>query len=89
MGVINPLGFTPFGVGPMPQELVNLLLVHAVNQNTIVKAATRGDWDLAFTALLRDPLCSHLTIPQIEEMGRRLLAGNRRYLPQFFKKGKW
>jgi methylthioribose-1-phosphate isomerase len=41
------------------------------------------DLELAFEALAADPLCSHLTVPEIKEMGRKLLRANRRLLPQF------
>ena len=85
LGVVNSLGFTPLHVGPLPQKILNLVLPHAVNQKWIVDAGVTGDWDTAFKALINDPLCSHLSIPQIKKMGRELLEANRRYLPQFFK----
>lgn len=88
LGVVNSLGFTPLAVGPLPEAILNLVLPHAVNQQWVVEAGCRGDWDTAFKALINDPLCSHLSIPRIKKMGRELLETNRRYLPQFFRKRK-
>ncbi len=42
----------------------------------------------AKAALAGDPLCSHLTIPQVRKMGRALLEANRKHLPQFFARRK-
>lgn len=83
MGIVNQLGFTPLQVGPLPQAVLNLVLPHAVNQQFILEAGTTGNWDIAFKALISDPLCSHLSIPQIKKMGYELLKANRKYLPQF------
>ena len=83
-GMINSIGFRPVACGPMPQSLANLCTPHAVNQKLIVEAGIEGDWNKAFAALINDPLCSHLTIPQIKKMGRELLQANRKHLPQFF-----
>jgi alpha-galactosidase len=83
-GMINAIGFRPVACGPMPQSLANLCMPHAVNQKLIVEAGIEGSWDKAYAALINDPLCSHLTVPQIKKMGRELLEANRRHLPQFF-----
>lgn len=83
-GMINSIGFRPIACGPMPQCLANLCMPHAVNQMLIVEAGIEGNWEKAYSALVNDPLCSHLTIPKIKKMGRELLEANRKYLPQFF-----
>jgi len=83
LGVINSGGFNAICVGDLPQQIVNLVLPHVVNQDTIVEAGLEGDLDKALLALYNDPLCSHLTLPEIKEMGIRLLKANKEYLPKF------
>ena len=88
LGLVNSLGFTPITAGPLPENILPLVMPHAVNQKTIVEAGLQGDWDKAFTALANDPACAHLNWPQIEKMGSALLRANKKYLPQFFKGSK-
>ena len=83
-GVVNMLGFAPLGCVKMPPQLIGLTMPHVINQKMIVEAGIAGDWERAYQALINDPLCSHLTIPRIKKMGRKLLEANRKYLPQFF-----
>lgn len=84
LGLINANGFHPVIVGELPLQILNLVLPHVQNQDVIVEAGLRGDWDKAFYALYNDPLCSHLSYPKIKEMGKKLLEANRKYLSQFF-----
>lgn len=83
-GLINASGFYPITVGELPPQILNLVLPHIQNQEMIVEAGLSGDWDKAFYALYNDPLCSHLSYPEIKEMGKKLLKANKKYLPQFF-----
>lgn len=85
LGVTNACGFTPLTAGPLPEPVASLVRRHVVNQELIVDAAMEGDRDKAFAALLNDPVCSHLTVPRIREMGERLLRANRRWLPKTFR----
>jgi len=85
-GVVTRLGFTPLACGALPEKLVRLVMPHVINQQLTVEAALEGDWSKAYQALIGDPLCSHLSIPRIKEMGRRLLEANRRYLGQLFRR---
>jgi alpha-galactosidase/6-phospho-beta-glucosidase family protein len=87
LGTINALGFTPITACALPQKLLNLVLPHVNNQNDIAEAGISGNREQAMWALYNDPLCSHLTLPQVREMGTRLLEAHREYLPQFFKGG--
>jgi len=84
LGVVNNLGFTALTAGPLPQPLLNLVLPHVINQEMIVQAGLTGDRELALTALANDPLCRHLTYPEIKGMGLLLMQAHRAYLPQFF-----
>jgi len=88
LGVVNALGFTPMAAGPLPQKILNVVLPHVVNQDLIVEAGMEDDWDKAFDALINDPLCSHLAIPQIKKMGKELLDKNKKWLPQFYGRRK-
>lgn len=83
LGVVNNVGFTPLNIGNLPIEILNLVLPHAQNQNMIVDAGLKGDLEKALFALYNDPLCSHMTIPEMKEMGMRLLNAHKEYLPQF------
>jgi galacturan 1,4-alpha-galacturonidase len=87
-GMVNGTGFHPIAVGEMPNALANLCMPHALNNELIVEAGIEGDWDKAYHALMNDPLCARLPLPKIKEMGRKLLEANKKYLPQFFGKGK-
>ena len=86
LGVINSLGFSPVVAGPLPEQVLGLVMPHALNQKMIVEAGLDGDWGKAFAALENDPACAHLDSSKIEKMGTSLLRANRKYLPQFFKK---
>lgn len=83
LGVVNSSGFTPITAGKLPEPILNLVLPHVRNQDMIVDAGLTGDVDLALYALYNDPLCSQLTLPEIKEMGMKLLKAHKKYLPQF------
>ncbi|MCF7837897.1 MAG: hypothetical protein K9N49_04635, partial [Candidatus Marinimicrobia bacterium] len=83
-GLINATGFAAVAVGALPVPIQTVVLPHALNQALIVGAARTGDWEMAYQALINDPLCSHLSIPKIKAMGRKLLEANRAFLPRFF-----
>lgn len=84
LGVINSLGFTPLCAGNLPEPVLNLVLPHVGNQDLIAEAGLEGDLNKALLALYNDPLCNRLTLPEVREMGIRLLEAHRQYLPQFF-----
>lgn len=83
LGVINSRGFTPLSVGNLPDQILNLVLPHARNQDMIIEAGLEGNLEKAFSALYNDPLCAHLTYPEIKEMGMKLLKAHSEFLPQF------
>ncbi|NLC67669.1 MAG: hypothetical protein GX754_02550 [Clostridiaceae bacterium] len=83
LGIVNSTGFNPVRVGDLPEQILNLVMPHVINQDMIVEAGLEGDLDKALWALYNDPLCSHLTLPEVKEMGIRLLKANKQYLPQF------
>jgi alpha-galactosidase len=83
LGVINSVGFTPVSTGNLPEQIINLVLPHVRNQDLIVEAGLAGDFDQAMFALYNDPLCSHLALPEIKEMGTRLLKAHKQFLPHW------
>ena len=83
LGIINSLGFTPISVGDLTTSILNLVQPHIINQNRIVQAGIEGDLGKALSALYNDPLCAHLSIPKIREMGLRLLKAEQEFLPWF------
>ena len=83
LGQVNSLGFTPLAVGPMPERLRVILDPHCQIQKMTLEAAMAGDRELAFEALILDPLCAKLCPTDIKKMGEELLAANKAYLPQF------
>lgn len=88
LGLINNMGFTPLSTGRLPEAIRQLVLPHALNQENIVEAALTCNRELAFEALRNEPLCSHLTYPDMRRMGEELLEANRRTgEPQPFEKG--
>lgn len=85
LGIVNSTGFNPVCIGDLPEQILNLVLPHVKNQDLILEAGMEGNLEKALLALYNDPLCAHLTLPEIKEMGVRLLTANQNYLPQFEK----
>ncbi|MFH0964982.1 MAG: hypothetical protein V2A58_13360 [Planctomycetota bacterium] len=83
-GIASASGFSAVACGEMPSALVAVTMPHVVNQELIVEAGIEGDLGKAFAALVNDPACSHLSVAQVKDMGRKLLEAHRQYLPQFF-----
>jgi len=83
-GLINPIGFTPLAVGPLPEPVLDLVLPHAVNQDRIVEACYAGDLPAAVESLANDPTTSHLSFSRVKKLAEKLLKAHRTYLTQFF-----
>ena len=83
LGLVDPLGFRPVAIGEMPWVLEQMLTPHCNCQLMTLDAALMGDKDLAFDALMTDPICSHLSPSQIRKMGTELMAATKKWLPQF------
>lgn len=83
LGVVNSLGFKPLNVGELPEQIQNVVMPHALNQNMLVEAGLEENLEKALWVLCNDPMCSHLTYPEIKEMGMKLLQANQQYLTRF------
>jgi 6-phospho-beta-glucosidase len=74
------------GPQPLPQallapEMLGLVQHVAAYERLAVQAATTGDRDLVYKALLAHPLIGQT--PQAEELTEKLLTEGREHLPQF------
>jgi len=83
MGRVDANGFTPSAIGHLPPALAALCEVHCRVQLMTLEAALTGNRKLAMEALALDPLCAHLSLPDIRQMANDLLAANQDFLPQF------
>ena len=79
----SPLGFVPLAAAPLPEPVRSWVERHIRIQEMTVEAGMAGDLELALKALAMDPTVGHLALPQIREMGLRILQANNTYLPQF------
>lgn len=80
LGVVNSLGFTPINVGALPEPILNIVYPHIKNQDLLVESGLEGNLEKALWALYNDPLCSHLTLPKMKEMGLRLFESQKDFL---------
>jgi hypothetical protein len=81
--LVTPCGFIPLTVGDLPEPVRTWVEVHTRAQGLTVGAGIEGDLEKALAALTLDPLVSHLTPPQVREMGIKMLKANAQYLRQF------
>ena len=76
----------PVMAGDVPDSVLPLILPHAENQESILKAAVECDFDLALGALMNEPNAKAWIR---EEQGRELLTAmmrnTRKYLPKEWK----
>lgn len=76
-------GFSPIAFGPLPDIVQAMCEPWAKAYAMQVDACFKKDKALAMHALRIDPLCSHLTGKQVEEMGYRLLKAHKRFITGF------
>lgn len=72
----------PLTSGPLPSGVLNLVEPHVRNQELLVEAALRRDADLAFQAVLSDPL-TYLPVDRAWAMFQEMLQATAAYLPGF------
>jgi len=83
MGVMDSSGARGLPAGELPPGVATILQRHVDNQEMTVEAALTGDKELAFKALVNDPLV--LDLKRARRMFDEMLKANRKWLPQFFK----
>lgn len=79
---VDANGFSPIAFGPLPEKVAGFVAPYCRVFDLGVEACFRGDRELALHALRLDPVTSHLNGAQVREMGLKLLAAHRRFLPR-------
>jgi alpha-galactosidase/6-phospho-beta-glucosidase family protein len=80
---VNAGGVEPLCTGPLPPVLKTIVEPHLIRQEMCIDAALSGDRQTALAALVTDPLVRDMTMAR--KLMEELLAGNKKYLPAFFK----
>lgn len=81
---VDNLGIHPCPVGDLPPPCAALNQSNLSAQGMAVQAALTGDREMAFHAVLVDPLTSAMLAPgEIRQMFDELFEANRKYMPQF------
>lgn len=78
--VISSNSVQPVVAGKLPEEINNLIIRHALNQETTLKAAIRKDKDIAFRAFVNDPLVA-IKPQEAKELFEKMLQNTKKYLP--------
>lgn len=76
----------PVIAGKLPEELLNLVITHVLNQETILKAVLNKNKELAFRGFLNDPQITRLDINDARDLFIKMLENVKEYL--IFKKLK-
>ena len=76
-------GFAPIAFGPLPEPVLGFVEPYTRVFDLGVEACFTRDKQLALQALRLDPVCSHLSADQVNEMGARLLQAHKRFITQF------
>lgn len=72
----------PVLAGQLPRDIENLVVRHALNQETTLQAALTEDRELAFRAFINDPLVATLTPTDARALFVEMLHNTKRYLPE-------
>jgi alpha-galactosidase/6-phospho-beta-glucosidase family protein len=86
MGVVDASGIRGLPPGPLSPGVASWLRRHVENQEMTVEAALTGDRALAYQAFVNDPMT--LDLRNSRKLFDEMLEGNKKWLPQFFKKGR-
>jgi len=78
---VDSNGPAPIPQAPLAPEMLGLVQHVAAYERLAVQAATTGERDLVYKALLAHPLIGQ--VPQVDELTESLLAAGREHLPQF------
>ena len=74
----------PVFAGNLPDRVLNLVIRHVLNQETLVKAGVAGDYELAFSAFLNDPNMP-LSLTDARKLFDEMLENTKKYLPAYDK----
>jgi alpha-galactosidase/6-phospho-beta-glucosidase family protein len=85
MSTFSASGAVPDEVAPLPNRVMDHLILHAGIIEDVVEACVSGNRKLLVAAMRRDPLLQNMKGSKIPEMVGRLLSANRRFVhPAFF-----
>jgi len=84
--IVNKSGAHPIASGSLPEVVRALVISVKEYEKYAVKAAVCGDRDLAFKALLNNPLVHGADMAQA--LMEEILEANKKYLPNFLPKGE-
>jgi alpha-galactosidase len=82
--LVDAYGYHAVQFGPLPAAIAGVCNIAATVQDLTVEAAIDGDRDLAFQALLMDPLVYSMEIEEAGRMLDEMLDAQRIWLPRFF-----
>lgn len=82
LACVDGMGPRPLLVENIPETLLEIMRPQAVAQKWIVDGALRGDREMLFHALLRDPQCAHLKPGDVRRMGNELIEANRPFMSE-------
>jgi len=80
---VDANGFSPINFGALPDSIEAMCAPWAKVFMMQVDACFKKDKSLAIQALRADPLCSHLTGKEVEELGQRLLDAHKKFITVF------
>jgi len=77
---VDANGFSPIHFGALPAAVEGFAAPVGRTLQLTLDACWAKDRHMAVQALRLDPLCSHLTTPQVEEMAGRLMKAHRKFI---------
>lgn len=72
---------SPVFAGNIPENVLALVMPHAINQSNIMKASANCDYALALNAFMSDPLVA-ISPKDAEALFRTMLKNTQEYLPR-------
>lgn len=78
---VDANGLTPIAFGALPEVVSGLIDPWAASFDMAVDACFECDRAKALQALRLDPVCSHLSTGEVNDMGGRLLKAHRKFIP--------
>ena len=78
---VDANGFTPLAFGALPEVISGFVDPWVRSFNMAVDACFECDRVKALQALRLDPVCSHLSTSDVNDMGGRLLKAHRKFIP--------
>ncbi|MDO4741365.1 MAG: alpha-glucosidase/alpha-galactosidase [Eubacteriales bacterium] len=82
---ISRSGVSPVMDGALPEGVLGLVMPHALNQLSVLRAAMTGDRELAFRAFLNEPLMQGVAPDEARALFAQMLRSTAAYLPEAFR----